>query len=351
MVKLFKLLGAVAKDGRYINECTRALVKYASDIKIGKITTPDLKIISGTAHIGNVPAIDVAKMLKFGRVNEAVKIIYKLPNPPSTVVEQIAREVSSLPSFKLGKNLDNTLKLKDALKTTPNFSKFDTATDLTEDAVKSSTKMTALLNWMNGKRFLGITGGTVFVTGGIIYLIKSINEYRIKNSGCFRYELKDGTMSTCRVVQCSCVDGAPTTQNLSNCADSVIPENMRSLEACKSTTGITCVNCPPVDVEEDASFSNESSLESSSKSDSVCYKCNVMSPLDAIGDIIGDNVDNALNQVNMVKDELFSGFSTILSVLKYVAMALGVIFVIGLAYWGYQKINIDIKYSQLKEEI
>lgn len=339
-MKLYRLVGAAIKESEFAKLATK-FEKYGESIKVSTLTK--FSGIGSNLRFGEKLAVDVERGLKTGRF-DVVKDIYQIEGSVNPQITQIlANEVKHLPSYKIGQVEIGVEKMLPTIKDSKFVS--STAPELTEDAVKSSNKMSAVVDFLKGKRFKSLSAGTITLGVTAAAVIIVINQHREKMSGCFRYSVDaNGEMKSCKIILCSCKDGQINTSAAELCT--TYNPDMNGGK-CEETTGYACVNCPPEKVlnDERASIDDENMLNGD---ETYFYKCNTPSIMDAVGDIVGEGVDRVVKVVNSTVDGATGALNTLLASLKYVIMAVAVAIVFGVVYYIYNTVvKTDTKYQEL----
>lgn len=298
----------------------------STSLTLTSLKTNRMELSNGLMKIKNVPVRDISKTLKVGNLTDYAKLVYNVDYVSPQMAQVLTKQVQNLPEFKMAKfdaKKDVLVKkLGDVPKT-----KLDVA-DL-----DSFPKLNTVLKYMTGKRFLTLTGGVIILGTSATYLISEINKHRERMAGCYMYTVEGGKLKSCKIPQWSCKNGQPITE--SNAPICTYPTT--STKTCAEVSGFGCINCPPPDFQGDADIDNESSLDTLTEKDSTLFKCIDPSISDAIADIINDKIDDVEKLIRGSTEGVTDLFSTILKVLKYVAIALGIGAVIGVVIFAYQK--------------
>lgn len=338
MPLLFKVLDAckIIKVQSKLEKAALVLEDFSKQfntLKVKKMELVNDSVVVGGKNVGEISA-----GLKAGKIENA-KLIYDIDYISPQMANVLTKEVSSLPSFKVEQFLEKSDGLVKQLDDIPK-------TNLTIDDVAKNTKLKTVLEYMTTKKMLSFTAGTVIASGSIIYLIDQINKHREKLSGCFQYKTVNGKLVSCKINKWSCVNGQVSGDLTSTqCAPS---PTTSSLTNCSSTTGYTCVNCPPDEFNQNVQ-DIDGNLNLVTDHDLTYYKCQTPTIADAIADIINDDVTKVENMLSEGTNAVTGLLSTIITVLKYIAIAVGVACVVGLAVFTivklqrFSKTNVDYK--------
>lgn len=346
-----------ASKANSLARVTELVGRYGKDFNIyPKAIT---KAADGVSFAGKIDK-DIIKALKLGKFDDAAPFLYNINSIPSGLRYKLVLDVKDLPSYKVGLNEARGNKLKGLVKETSNSSDYNKLTDAkSSDAVtvadiEKNSNLKRVFDYIGGKKFITFTLGTLALTGvGTAYLLGEVKKHRNRMSGCFRYSVSEnGSVVTCKVAECSCLDGAMiSTENTKMCDNSIeIPEEMRKADNCKNVVGYGCVNCGVEDDKDTGTVEDEDSLNDAAPGDEVFYKCNLPSFMDALGDLIDEEVDGVVNAVKKGANELGSLYSTVIKVLKWVVVGVGIILVIILFGWGIIKMR-NISKKNASEEI
>lgn len=347
MGKLFRIIGASIKESDLL-KISKKIKDFATETNISTAIVPAVtKDSSGLIKIGNSSAVHLEKQLKLGNIGDAGKAIYQVDNIPPGVQTRLINEVKDLPSYHVGVTERGTDKLKSLMNNSSDYKKLSDpkyAGKLTSEMVSKDSRLGKLCKYMTNKKFYSLSAGGLVLGATIPYVIQEINKHRERLSGCFRYTILNGQPSACKVASCSCADGAISTQvvdKVSLCDQSSIPDSMKNITSCGGTSGIACVNCPTSEVENagKGDLTNDTSLDEVSPNDRVYYKCQIASILDAIGDLTADKIDEVNEQVGSIKDSIGSFLSLLITVAKYIVVALAVIFAAITSIWLYRKVE------------
>lgn len=348
MPKLYRIIGAAIKETETL-KIVEKLGQYSNNV-LGKIPSKEVSIFNKEVTMGGRLARDIEIGLKSGRVDE-LKYIYKYDGNISPQIQQVLKqEVENLPSYKLAQVDNKVTNMSKSIDNEKFISK--TADDLTDADVTNSKQMSGIVEYLKNKSFVSLSAGTVLIGGSVTAIVLYINRHRKAMSGCFKYEIKTKTMTACKIIKCSCLDGKINTEQSNIMVCSSIPESMKNGD-CGKTTGYDCVNCPPKSIDDeirgDLAIDNTLDID-----DNVFYKCNKPSILDAISDLVGDKIDSIESIVGDTVDNVTGLFTTIINVLKYASIVGGVVFCAMLLFYLYQKFfnkkNETIEYKPLLDD-
>lgn len=292
-MKLYRILGASSKVKTF-EKIESALANYATTLSNG-VKIKGFSGVGKELKFNGLGVLEAEKALKKGDLSSLNKI-FEFDGVISPQVKSVINnEVKNLPSYKVGQVEGKVSSLKSNKipqeLTIP-------GKDLSVDEVLKTGNGNSLINYLKGKSFKSITLGTIVFGTSAVAIVAIINKHRSEMSGCFKYSVINGLLTSCKVIECSCKDGViNTTSSISTCA---APENMKGGD-CSKTSGYSCVNCPSPIVEDELRGDLDN-LESLNQDETIYYQCNDPSFIDAVGDIINDKMDDLGNILNVLNE-------------------------------------------------
>lgn len=341
MPLLFKVLDAckIIKVQSKLETATSFLEDFSK--QFNSLKTRKMELVDNSVVVGGKNVGEISTGIKAGKIEQNAKLIYDVDYISPQMVNVLTKEVSFLPSFKVEKFIEQSEGLVKQLDDIPK-------TKLTIDDVGKNAKLKTVLEYMTTKKMITFTAGVVISSGSIIYLIDQINKHREKMSGCYQYKTVNGKLVSCKINKWSCVNGQ-VSGDLNSIQCSPAPTTA-SLKDCSSTTGYTCVNCPPDEFQQKIE-DIDGDLNLITDDDLTYYKCQTPSIADAIADIINDDVVKVENILNDGTNAITGLLSTIFTVLKYIAIAIGVACVVALSVFTLVKLRsftkTDVEYKEL----
>lgn len=330
-MNFYRLLGAMSKEVN-LTKVTEAFGNYAKKVKLPSFKVPSVKASGGVVSIGADTLASLEKRVKLGYVADTMRKVYKIEKLPSSIELKLIDEVKHLPSYKVGvsKRAADTLEANIGA----------VGSNVTESTVAANSRLSKVIDYLKGKSFISITGGTVVIGVTTVYALQAIQRHRDMMSGCFRYEMVRGKIEACKVQSCSCVNGAPSQGGSNYCAADKLPADMLVTSGCSGSSGTVCVNCPSASFESDkGDVTSDDGLSNPAPNDNVYYECRNATFWEAVSDLVGDEVDKVIDIGTSVATEVGSALALLLKVLKYGAAVVGICGVIGAIAWIYFRVN------------
>lgn len=358
---MLKLLREINVGSKNVDEIKSAFESFAKtglkleDFKLAKIT----REANGTIQLGNRTTRQAINLMKFGEFEKIIPHIFGIKNLPTPMMLKLSKEVEHMPQFHLGLHNTSVGKMKTIAKKELELVKFDGAANIVEKDLEASTKMSAIVNYMKDKTFKSLTLKKIFIGTTAFAIVNYVNDHRDAMSGCIRYEMIDGELNSCRLIERSCKNGKLLTDyNKSSCKtkdEFLMPLSDINLDVGCSGIVNGCLNCKKKNGMSPVTDDTKGNLpqdklddaledEDDNADDTVYYTCKSPSFMEALADITHSQIDTITDFLVDKGRKLNSIINIVLSFLKYSLIVGGILTIIFAIFYTYQKIKL-LKYK------
>lgn len=338
---MLRMLQTVNKSTKGLDEIKRVISGFAkTSLKLEKFKIAQItRDFRGTLKIGPKTMSETIHLLKSGRFEEVIPLMFGVQKIPPHMITKLTNEFKHLPHFKITRNRIKVQKMKRLMKIEKDLEKFNKSTaKITEENVRANSKMMRVMEFMKNKTFKSLTFGTTFVAGlSLSATVAFINKHKQNMTGCIRHENINGEMVSCNLSSRTCnngrlgdvvADGGFACKSDVDNSGLIKFEDDADVDAhlmfCKNSEDGTCYRCEMLNYDSETN-------------ESVYYTCEQPSFIDALGDITNDKLESLGEFITEKGHALNSIIDIVLKSLKYVAIVSGGLIVLYIIFYAISK--------------
>jgi hypothetical protein len=290
------LVSGFAKSLRLL-ETAKTFDASVKNLVVETIDNPILKsffrdvnftMVQKLPHLNDVPLTRFSNLLKLSKFDEAFRAIDNNFKVTPEVTNYLRRNLDQLPEFYLASSKQLAegpfAKFKDVVDVDEFTTMLKADPKLDADITKKVLEKTSNGKLVTKTLIVGVAGLTVY---------GAINKVRKELGGCIRYTRTDFGLEKCKVIQGSCLNNL-TSESIRTCKPEELTPSQRLVNCAETPTNVHCKRCDSTET----NVNNPNYIpDRENIPDNVYFKCYEASYAEALGDIVDDLSEGAIETV------------------------------------------------------